>query len=134
MIIEIGHSKIISEPKIGDIITMEPPAKFDYHNVMFWEPESRRLMRITKTGRLVSATLLTKAKEFLMNDCISLVERNKWVCKPIKGYNKHSYHITFRDNWTCDCQGFKANQNCSHIIAVKQFEFINNHNVKGGAK
>jgi hypothetical protein len=105
-------------------IKIEPPEKFTFHNVMFWEPHSRQLLEKKKDGSTEAATMLTKAKKFLEFKCI---ERKgaAWICKPIKEYNKTTYNIAHEEyGWKCNCQGFANNNICSHIIAVKQFEFI----------
>jgi hypothetical protein len=115
-------------------IIEEPPKEFNYKNVIYWEPESRRLVRLSKLGDKQVATLLHKAQLFLELECIKKSGPNEYLCLPIKGYNKTTYKIEFKDNeWICNCQGYNSKlksgeyANCSHIIAVKQWRFIKEH-------
>jgi hypothetical protein len=107
---------------------ISPPQVFDYRNVCFWEPESRRLIKLKQDGSKEAATLLSKAKKFLENNCIKRISQQKWHCLPLEGYNSTTYLISFIDSWDCNCQGFSNNQNCSHILAVKQYEYMEKQN------
>jgi hypothetical protein len=102
--------------------TYEPPREITFRNVMFWEPESKELLRLKNSGVKEVSTILTKAEDFLRNDCIVEIGFGEFICKPIKGYNKTTYKIK---NGECNCQGFARGLGfCSHTIAVKQFKFI----------
>jgi len=120
-------SKTVVEP----VIQITPPENFDFHNVMFWEPKSKQLVYLKKNGDKTAASLLTKAKDFLIHKCIESISENLFRVKPIKGYNKTTYRITRGDGWwDCNCQGFNKEKKetgqgfCSHCLAVKQHLFI----------
>ena len=115
-----------------DKFTVENPREIHYWNVMFWEPESQELIRLKKNGDKMAATMLTKAETFLMNKCIQKTS-DGFLCKPLEGYNKTTYSIKVNP-FSCNCQGFCSKVkkgepgNCSHILAVKQFIFIEGYN------
>lgn len=114
---------------MNDGITFEEPQVMTYQNVMFWESESKELLRLKKNGDVKSATLLSKAKKFLENNCIEKISASKWEIKPIKNYNKTTYFVEDTNKgYTCTCQGFSRNSGfCSHILAVKQWIFMWRH-------
>jgi len=118
----------------GKITTIEKPSRMEYWNVMYWCPESQELLRQKKDGSTEAATLLSKAETFLLNGCIERFG-SLFVCRPLKGYNKTTYKIK-SNPWVCDCQGFNSKikngetGNCSHILAVKQFIFMENYNAE----
>lgn len=104
----------------------EPPREFTPQNICYWEPDSKQLMVQRKEGDSSAGALLTKARRFLEENCIEKSE-GCWICKPIKGYNRKTYHMKLeRIGWTCSCQGFKTKIEkgespiCSHIVALKQ--------------
>jgi len=109
---------------------IEKPVSFNPNNVMFWEPESQELISLKKDGSKQAGTLLNKAHRFLEEGCIQRIGNNQWVCHPIKGYNKTIYRIELNTSFNCNCQGYQSKLRkgekpiCSHIIAVKQFEFM----------
>lgn len=116
---------------------IEKPSRIDYRKVMYWEPESQELVKDKENGDKIAATILTKAETFLANNCIIALNPYVFTCKPIPGYNKTSYTIVRScnslDTWSCNCQGYvskakKGEGNCSHILAVKQFLFIEKYN------
>lgn len=117
-------------------MTFEPPRQYDPNNVCFWEPTSKEL----KTQKGMGA-YLSKAKAFLSNGCIKQIAPAEWKCEALKGYNKQALIIRMTtDGWDCTCQGFNVKKNkflngesdekpfCSHLLAVKQFCFIEEHN------
>ncbi len=120
---------MINEPEV----TFERPEKLTFKNVMFWEPESRSLMRKTKDGRIVPTSIVHKASLFIENKCIEKTEKG-YTCGPIKNYNKTSYEITeHKGGYTCNCQGW-ANRlvkdgkgMCSHVLGVLQFKEMNDN-------
>lgn len=68
------------------------------------------------------STVKKKAVLFLENGCVRIITRDRFMCLPIKDYNKTTYHIiNYNNHWECNCQGFQKNKICSHIIAVKMF-------------
>ena len=64
-----------------------------------------------------------KANKFLERGCIEQTGENTWICRPILGYNIHTYTIQKfpDDTYRCTCQGFHKNKYCSHIEAVRNF-------------
>lgn len=64
-----------------------------------------------------------KANKFLEHGCIIKDGDNLWQCRPILGYNIHTYTIQRlpEDTYRCNCQGFHKNNYCSHIEAVRIF-------------
>lgn len=120
-------------------ITFEPPKEFNPNNVCFWESTSKELKVARKNGDKQAGTFLTKAKAFLSHDCIERINETNWICKPIRvrEYNKTTHKIRYTsESWDCSCQGFNQKKKdfdngvsnikpiCSHIVAVKQFAFI----------
>ncbi len=121
-----------------EIITYEPPREYTINNVVFWEPTSNQL-RLEKKGK----ALLTKAKNFLENNCIRRTPQSltSWEFLPIKDYNKTTHKIRLTEQgWVCTCQGFNKSLKefaeghtdikpiCSHILAVKQLNFMRENN------
>lgn len=80
--------------------------------VQYYDVDLRQLLKSQKS----------KMKRFIRENCIEYIGRNIWIVKPIKGYNKTTYTITFDEfkGWDCNCQ-FKSLEGieCSHIGAVK---------------
>lgn len=118
--------------------TMEPPKKYTPNNVCYWETTSKDLITEDK-----GKPMLTKARKFLENDCIRGVGETltTWECLPLPNYNKTTYRISLtKTGFVCNCQGFNKKLKdydslssdvkpiCSHILAVKQLNFINKHN------
>ena len=118
-------------------VTYERPKEFNPNNVCFWEKTSKELKVARKNGDKQAGVFLTKAKMFLENECIQRVNETNWICKPIKKYNHSTYKIRITEQgFECNCHGFNSKlkdytngdsnikPTCSHIIAVKQFCFI----------
>lgn len=128
--------------QLHETISYEPPSKYTPTNIIYWESTSKELRMQGRFG----IALLNKARKFLVNQCIEQIDFTSWACKPIKDYNKKTYKISSKDeNFTCECQGFRKKKKeydegdssilpiCSHILALKQFCFIeekNYHNDK----
>lgn len=113
--------------------TYEPPENYTPQNIIYWEPTSNELRRSGRYGM----ALLDKARKFLKNSCVTQIDISTWLVKPIKDYNKTEHYIVSTEKGlTCDCQGFRKKKKeydegqssiipiCSHVIAVKQFCFI----------
>jgi hypothetical protein len=118
-------------------VSFEPPREFNPNNVCFWESTSKELKVARKNGDKPAGVFLTKAKMFLENNCIEQINETSWICKPIPDYNNTTYKIRHPEKgFECNCHGFNnklrdytnGDSNvkpvCSHIIAVKQFAFI----------
>jgi len=66
-------------------------------------------------------SIIRKAKRFLSLNCVQKIDKNRFIVKPIKSYNKRLYLVTLDEKskkWSCTCQYGKE---CSHILAVKLF-------------
>lgn len=118
-------------------IQFEKPRTFNSKNVCYWETTSKELKIAKKQGDKQAGVFLTKAKMFLDRNCIKQIDLTTWICEPIKNYNNSTYKIRMtQKGFECNCHGFNSklkdyeNGNsdiqpiCSHIIAVKQFCFI----------
>ena len=117
---------MITEPPT----TYEKPEKIDKHNVIYWSEHFKRL-KGCKSGKAIQ----TKAKKFLKEDCIAYdpegekygyqkgeYEGHKFICKPIKDYNKTTYRMWYDKKikeFVCSCQfNQSTKQVCSHITAL----------------
>jgi len=138
-----------TQPMHSDSYTtkVEPPYSYNSHNIVHWEPESKKLLVFSQYmgGDPVKLEIkkhakswLAKAGTFLDNKCIEKKTRWKYICKPLDGYNKTTYSIFINQDPTgpemeCNCQGFQTKIQkgeepfCSHCLAVKQFIHINQH-------
>lgn len=118
-------------------VSFEPPKDFNPNNVCFWESTSKELKVARKNGDKPAGVFLTRAKMFLENNCIERINETSWICKPIPDYNNTTYKIRITEKgFECNCHGFNnklrdytngdsnVKPTCSHIIAVKQFAFI----------
>lgn len=115
----------MNKPKTERI---EEPEIIDFHNVMYWEPESKQLMARKQNGEREATTMLNKAHKFLMAGCISQKSEGIYMIKPLINYNKTTYTVIEKDGgYYCNCQGFHKNGSCSHILAVRQFIFAGNY-------
>lgn len=112
-----------------EVVSFEPPRSITPDNVYFWEEHSKKLLQLKGSGDRTSGTLLTKAKKFLLNDCVKSAGKDEWEILPIENYNKtiHKVSLTLEGLY-CTCQGYKNNKFCSHVLAVKQFEFMGRYN------
>jgi len=119
------------------ITKREPPKELTPQNIMYWCPESQELLKKKKDGDKQSATLLTKAQDFLDYECIEKTGEDEYICKPIEGYNKHTYKLklTPSGDFFCTCQGFTHKLKndgkgyCSHCLAVQMYRYLE---LKGG--
>ncbi len=117
-------------------ISYEEPQKYTIDNIAFHEPTSR-LIKNEKRGK----TMLFKAKIFLEKSCVIQISSTEWNCLPIQDYNKRTYLVRLTsEGFVCGCQGFNEKVDkyesgksevvpiCSHVLAVKQFCFIQEKN------
>lgn len=124
-------------------VSYEPPRIMNTTIVQHHEPTSKNLLEMARDKIANTKTLLTKARKFLENNCIKRTPYSitTWECYPIKYYNKTIYTIRLTESgWLCTCQGFKKRLKdyseghsdikpiCSHILAVKQLNFIKEFN------
>ena len=71
--------------------------------------------------RMLLKSQKSKMKRFVKEGCIEYLGNDTWKVHPIKGYNKNTYTVTFRNGvWDCNCQyrSLKG-ELCSHIGAVQ---------------
>tara|TARA_Y100000310_G_scaffold15342_1_gene15406 strand:+ start:5725 stop:6126 length:402 start_codon:yes stop_codon:yes gene_type:complete len=131
---------MIREPPL----CFEPPRKVTPNTVMYWEETSKALKGMQDEGDKKARPLLVKAKKFLISNCIQQQSLTSWICKSIKDYNKTDHQVrSIEKGFECDCQGYNQKLKdleegrsdvkpiCSHILAVKQFIFIENYNQDG---
>jgi len=118
---------------MNEIETYHKPKKYTPDILVYWEPFTKELVSLAgKEAR----PLIAKARRFLEEDCIKRLNPAYWECGPIKGYNKTTYIISHNNaGFMCNCQGFNKRREegttlllCSHILAVKQFEFMEANN------
>ena len=98
-------------------------------NVIYWSEHYMKL-KGTKHGKAI----MTKARIFLKRNCIKYdpeetkyhrsgeYDGHRFICLPIKGYNKTTYriwNIKGTKNFECSCQFYvKTKLQCSHITAL----------------
>ena len=125
-------------------VSYENPRKYTPSNIVFWEPTSKALKLAHEEKQINANPLIIKARRFLSEGCIKQVDDTTFKCGPVKDYNKTTYVIRFTDeeNIECNCQGFNKKLHeyregksdikpiCSHVLAVKQFCYIEAHNKK----
>lgn len=126
-------------------ITIEPPKELNMHTVVKWSTSFKRIEEIDAEGKVKTFSLRSKAKRFLMEECIEYDKEKKcYLCKPIKGYNKTTYEMYPKaGQFNCSCQ-FHNNVVmrrldipglvCSHVLALKLFLKIWNWNQYGPPK
>ncbi len=95
---------------MGTLETYEAPRSFTPNNVMYWCPETKQ----------VKGSVKLKALKFVKLGLVKEVSGIYYI-SPIEGYNKTTYQV----NGGCNCQGFKKNQYCSHMLAVAYFNKLN---------
>lgn len=79
-----------------------------------------KLMYYDHVTKELSEGIEYKASKLVKLGCVKTVSRDKWIIKAIPGYNKVDkvvYNTTY-EGWSCNCQGFKRYNTCSHIRAV----------------
>jgi hypothetical protein len=94
----------------------DEPTQLTPKNVIYW---------YEKSGELISDQK-GKAIKFIENNCVLSSYDDKWVVKHIPGYNKTNHKVDMK-NQTCSCQYNRLyNKECSHILAIKIYKFMNN--------
>jgi len=110
------------------IVSAEEPEIVDFHNVMYWEPNSKQLIERKNNGEREATSMLNKAHKFLTAGCVCQKSEGIYMIKPLINYNKTTYTVIEKDGgYYCNCQGFHKNGSCSHILAVRQFIFAGNY-------
>lgn len=73
----------------------------------------------------LTGSIISKARKFNKLKCIVPTEDDRFLCKPVAGYNKTTYTITFNPatgNGSCSCQHNEVEgKTCSHIAGVALF-------------
>lgn len=119
-------------------ITYEDPEELTPFNVMHWS-EHYKALEVGGNGK----SRQSKSRKFLENGCIKWDHNAKnWICGPLEGYNKTTYHIKHnralvnpesgkKGEFECSCQfNQKTAEMCSHILALYLFLKIYNWNKK----
>jgi len=117
------HKEIISKPELDNTT---PPAEINSKSVIYWS-EHYKMLKGVKSGGAIQ----TKARKFVELGLIDYDKEKKcYLCKPIPGYNKTTYHITWNKfhlkykgegngDFECSCQfNQKTKKMCSHILAL----------------
>ena len=116
--------------EIPQQVQYEPPQVLTKQNVIYWSEHYKRLEGC-KEGKAIK----TKARKFLELNCIAYdpegekygyekgdYENHKFICLPIKGYNKTTYRMWWSkeiQDFVCSCQfNQKVKMPCSHITAL----------------
>jgi len=100
---------------------IEPPQRMLFWNVIYWEPTSKRLLELGKNGDEKAASKLTKANKYV--ECDVIKETNDGWDLQIENHNKKPVKVS--KDMKCDCPGYHTYGDCSHLLAVRQFLFIN---------
>ena len=118
-----------------NIETLKPPKELNSKNVIYWSEHWKSLQGV-KEGSAIQ----TKALRFLQEGCIEYQKddydpsKSCYICKPIKGYNKTTYHIRWSKDikdFKCSCQfNVTTGRICSHILALYLQLKIWNYNKK----
>ena len=117
-----------SEPQI----TYESPRELNAKNIIYWSEHYKRLEGV-EHGKGIQ----TKARNFIKNKCIEYdpdgkkyselgdYDGHKFICKPIKNYNKTTYRLWQGEDksFECSCQfwnkaGKTIGLDCSHITSL----------------
>ena len=99
-------------------ITIEKPKHMRPEIVCFWWEEWGRL----------EGSQRSKAVKFVQNNCVRKLSEDIFVVEPIKGYNKTPHKVYLKAP-SCSCQyNKKYGKICSHIIAVKMYNFVEKWN------
>jgi len=101
----------------------QPPKELNTQNVIYWSEHYKSLQGV-KNGTAIQ----TKALKFLQEKCIEYQKdeydssKSCYICKPIEGYNKTTYHIKWDKeikDFKCSCQfNVTTGKMCSHILAL----------------
>lgn len=60
-----------------------------------------------------------KVQRILDLHCLLKQAEDRWVCRPIAGYNTRTYTLQRQHyGWSCNCQGYSKKQTCSHEQAL----------------
>jgi hypothetical protein len=115
--------------------TEEPPKELTPQNVIFWSTHYKKL--VVEGG---DTAIGFKARRFIENNCIEYLKdeydssKSCYICKPIKDYNKTTYHLKWNkelNDFECDCQfNQRVHRMCSHILALYLQLKIWNYNKK----
>ena len=85
------EKKIVSNTKMDNGISEEIPREINSKSVIYWSEHYKMLKGVKEGG-----AIRTKARKFVELGLIDYDREKKcYLCKPIKGYNKTTYHITW---------------------------------------
>jgi len=114
------------EIKIKEIQKLERPEKLDRESVIYWSEHYKKL-----EGCEDGKAIQTKARKFLKLKLVDYdIETKEYLVKPIKGYNKTTYHLKHISSlpkyngkglgeFECSCQfNQTVHKMCSHILAL----------------
>lgn len=101
--------------KEEELMTLEKPEKLTKENIIYYSEHYKSLNCPEGKARQI------KARKFIEHNCIEWDRENKvWLCKPIKTYNKTTYHIKkTKEGFDCSCQFYvQTGKICSHQLAL----------------
>jgi len=123
-------------------ISEEIPREINSKNVIYWSEHYKMLKGVKEGG-----AIRTKARKFVELGLIDYDKEKKcYICKPISGYNKTTYHLIWDKSrlkyngkgygeFECSCQyNQKTLKICSHILALYMQFRIWNWNKKNEIK
>ncbi len=108
-------------------VSEEIPREINSKSVIYWSEHYKMLKGVEDGG-----AIRTKARKFVELGLIDYDREKKcYLCKPIKGYNKTTYHIFWdktklkykesgeHGEFVCSCQyNQKTFKMCSHILSL----------------
>jgi len=87
--------------------------------------EQGRLVYYDVMSQKVTGRVKDKARAFVQKGLVSKSSKYEYSVLPIKGYNKTTYTISTRGDYSCNCQFYvKTGRYCSHCLAVMLYEKI----------
>lgn len=89
---------------------------------MGWSENRKRVQAFNEELGKLEQSHQHKVRKILENQCLEEVSPfQRYVCKPISGYNKTTHQLIFvpiQGKFTCSCQGYRTYGRCSHVDAL----------------
>ena len=105
----------------GYEVTHSKPEVITPKNVCYWYEKEHKL----------SGSQKSKAKKFLQLGLVEPQPEDKdcFIVQPIPGYNTTPHHVIVGNRESCTCQfNSKVGKECSHIMAVKLYKYMEDYN------
>ena len=85
--------------------------------IRYWASGNKKLFQEFKES------IRKKAEYFLRKGLVRPNGMYYYLVLPIPGYNSTPHEVFYNGHeYLCDCQGFKKNGFCSHVLAVMLYE------------